>query len=157
MHARVVSAVPIQDGRISHSISDSASKMDNHIEKQHGQNVIDSLSVLDAVVPTFHEELWPKFYELFPMIGLALHSRFAIIRQCAAKCFATICDVMTAASMRYVIETVVPFLGDTLNLCYRQGSTELVYRKYRSFDLRCTDLPFAQISCRSSTLKPCPT
>lgn len=106
--------------------------MDSLIEKQYGQDVIDSLSVLDAVVPTFHEELWSKSYELFPMIGLALRSRFAIIRQCAAKCLATIGDVMTVAAMRYVIETIVPVLGDTLNLCYRQGATELVYRE------RCT-------------------
>ncbi len=91
--------------------------------------MIDSLSVLDAVVPTFHEDLWIKFHELFAMIVLALRSRFAIIRQCAARCFATICDVMTAAGMRYVIEKVVPFLGDTLNLSNRQGATELVYRK----------------------------
>ena len=99
------------------------------MEKQFGQDVIDSLSVLDAVVPTFHEALWPKFHELFPMVGLALRSRFAIIRQCAARCFATMCDVMTAAAMRFVIEKVVPYLGDSLNLANRQGATELVYRK----------------------------
>lgn len=110
--------------------SDSTSKADNLMEKQYGQDVIDSLSVLDAVVPTFHEELWPKFHELFPMVGLALRSRFAIIRQCAARCFATMCDVMTMAAMRYAIEKVVPYLGDSLNLTNRQGATELVYREY---------------------------
>ena len=49
--------------------------------------MIDSFSVLEAIVPTFHESLWPKFKEIFPMIILALRSRFAIIRQAAAKCF----------------------------------------------------------------------
>ena len=103
------------------------------MEKQFGQDVIDSLSVLDAVVPTFHEALWPKFRELFPMVALALRSRFAIIRQCAERCFATMCDVMTVAAMKYAIEEVVPYLGDSLNLTNRQGATELVYREYRTF------------------------
>lgn len=74
------------------------------------------------------------------MIGLALRSRFAIIRQCAAKCFATIGDVMAAAAMRYVIETIVPFLGDTVNLCYRQGATELLYRECSCLHSSCAVL-----------------
>jgi TATA-binding protein-associated factor len=116
--------------------------MDNHIEKSAGQDVIDSLSVLDAVAPTFHEDIWPHFHALFPMIGLALRSRFAIIRQCAAKCFATICNVMTVAAMRYVIENIVPYLGDSVNLHYRQGSTELIYREYmlRSISICLTNM-----------------
>ncbi|PSR84037.1 hypothetical protein PHLCEN_2v5539 [Hermanssonia centrifuga] len=123
-------------GLLSACAGDSPSKTDALIEKQFGQDVIDSLSVLDAVVPTFHENLWIKFHELFPMIVLALRSRFAIIRQCAARCFATICDVMTAAGMRYVIENVVPFLGDTLNLSNRQGATELVYHIVQKLDIK---------------------
>lgn len=101
--------------------------MDNLIEKQFGQDVIDSLSVLEAVVPTLHHELWPQLRELFPLIIMALRSRFAIIRQAVARCFATICDVMTVDAMRHVIEVVIPFLGDTMNLANRQGATELVY------------------------------
>lgn len=62
------------------------------------------------------------------MLDLALHSRFAIIRQSAARCFATICDVMTLDAMRYVVEHLVPLLGDALVLANRQGATELIYR-----------------------------
>jgi TATA-binding protein-associated factor len=97
------------------------------INRQHGQDVIDSLSVLEAVVPTLHQELWPKIRELFPMIAMALRSHFAIIRQSAARCFAAICDVMTVDAMRFVIETILPFLGDTLINPNRQGATELVF------------------------------
>lgn len=109
---------------------DSVSKMDSLIEQQYGQDVIDSFSVLEAVVPTFHEALWPKLNELFPMIVLALRSRFAIIRQSAARCFATVCDAMTISAMRYVVETVLPFLGDALKLSNRQGAVELIYREH---------------------------
>lgn len=103
--------------------------MDQQLEKHYGQDVIDSFSVLEAVVPTFHEELWPRFSELFPMIVLALRSRFAIVRQCAARCFSTMCDVVTADAMRYVVEKVISFLGDSLNLTNRQGAVELIYRE----------------------------
>jgi TATA-binding protein-associated factor len=64
------------------------------------------------------------------MLDLALRSRFAIIRQSAARCFATICDVMTLEAMRYVVEHLVPLLGDPLVLANRQGATELIYRSY---------------------------
>lgn len=109
---------------------DDPNATDVAIEKHYGQDVIDSLSVLEAVVPTLHAELWPNLAKIFPMMSLALRSRFAIIRQAAARCFATICDVMTSEAMRYVIEKVVPLLGDPLVLANRQGATELIYRSY---------------------------
>ena len=62
------------------------------------------------------------------MVDQALRSRFAIIRQCAARCFAAFCDVITSEAMRYVIENVIPLLGDPLVLTNRQGATELIYR-----------------------------
>jgi TATA-binding protein-associated factor len=106
---------------------DTPDSADDLINREHGQDVIDSLSVLEAVVPTLHQELRPKIRELFPMIAMALRSRFAIIRQSAARCFAAICDVMTVDAMRFVIETILPFLGDTLVNLNRQGATELVF------------------------------
>lgn len=121
--AVIVTIVP------NHS-TESPKECDTLIEKQYGQDLIDSLSVLEAVVPTLHEELWPKLAETFPMMNLALRSRFAIIRQSAARCFATICDVMTSEAMRFVIEQIVPLLGDPLVLAHRQGATELIYRSH---------------------------
>lgn len=107
----------------------SVEQSDNLIEKQYGQDVIDSLSVLEAVTPAFDPGLWPRLTEVLPILHLALRSRFAIIRQAAARCFATICDVMTNESMRYVVEHITPLLGDPLVLANRQGATELIYRK----------------------------
>ncbi|THH31546.1 hypothetical protein EUX98_g2662 [Antrodiella citrinella] len=123
-------------GLLSACAEDSPAKMDILIERQFGQDVIDSLSVLKAVIPTFHEELWPKLNELFPMIGLALRSRFAIIRQCAARCFATVSSTITVDAMRYVIEHVVPYFGDSTNLANRQGATELVYHIVQELDIK---------------------
>lgn len=109
---------------------DTPQESDILIEKQYGQDVIDSLSVLEVVIPTFHENLWPKLCEIFPLIDLALQSRFAIVRQAAARCFATVCDLMTPEAMRHVIEKVIPLVQDPLVLTNRQGATELIYREF---------------------------
>jgi len=122
---------------------DTPQESDILIERQHGQDVIDSLSVLEDVIPTFHEQLWPKLYEIFPLIDLALQSRFAIVRQAAARCFATICDLMTAEAMRYMIEKILPLIHDPLVLTNRQGTTELIYRELL-FDIS-SDLLFTFI------------
>ncbi|KAI0654791.1 SNF2 chromatin remodeling protein [Cubamyces menziesii] len=138
---RLLQAVPkmwqsMAGGLLSACSADSVAKMDELIEKQHGQDVIDSLSVLEAVVPTFHEELSHHFTELFPHVILALRSRFAIVRQSAARCFSTICDVLTMDAMRYVIETVVPYLGDASVLANRQGAIELIYHIVQKLDIK---------------------
>jgi len=118
------------------SFTDSPQQSDLLIERQHGQDVVDSLSVLAAVIPTFHEDIWPKLHQIFPMMHLALSSKFAIIRQAAAQCFATVCDVMTSEAMRYVIEKIIPLLQDPLVLANRQGATELIYRQPSRFSAR---------------------
>ncbi|KAH9063809.1 hypothetical protein EDB83DRAFT_2519959 [Lactarius deliciosus] len=121
-------------GILSACATDSPDTVDDLIGRQHGQDVIDSLSVLEAVVPTLHRDLWPKIRELFPVIVMALRSRFAIIRQSAARCFAAICDVMTVDAMRFVIEVILPYLGDTLVNSNRQGATEVVFNVIQRLD-----------------------
>jgi TATA-binding protein-associated factor len=98
--------------------------------KKYGQDVIDSLSVLEAVVPALHEELYPKVLELVPQLLIALQSCYAIIRQSAARCLAIVCNVVTMEGMKFVIENVIPLLGDSLSLSNRQGAAELMYRTY---------------------------
>lgn len=102
--------------------------VDNLIATSLGQDVIDSLSVLEAVVPTLHEELRHKLSELFPMLNLTLRSRYAIIRQSTARCFSTICEIITMEAMVVVVENIIPFISDSSNLHNRQGATELIYR-----------------------------
>lgn len=135
--------------------ADTVEKMDEQIEKRDGQDVIDSLSVLEAVVPTFHSDLSHHFTELFPHVILALRSRFAIVRQSAARCFATICDVLTVDAMRYVIEKVVPYLGDAAVLANRQGTIELIYREYAWFGIFSMAHTACKTSSRSSTSRHC--
>ncbi|KAG8888095.1 TATA-binding protein-associated factor mot1, partial [Tulasnella sp. 403] len=73
---------------------------------------------------------------IFPYILGALKSRYAVIRQCAARCFATLCDVFTTDAMRYVVEKVVPRLGDSLVLSNRQGAMELIANVVQLLDIK---------------------
>lgn len=102
---------------------------DKLMEKQFGQDVIDSLSVLRVTASTLHPGLQHRLIELLPKLTMALRSRFAIIRQCSSRCFATICGVVTVEAMRHVIEHVVPLLGDSLSVTNRQGAMELIFRE----------------------------
>ncbi len=102
---------------------------DKLMERQYGQDVIDSLSVLRVTSSTLHHGLWDRLVMLLPNLTFALRSRFAIIRQCSAKSFARICGVIITQAMRHVIEEVVPLLGDSLSLSNRQGAVELIYRE----------------------------
>ncbi|KAF8520167.1 SNF2 chromatin remodeling protein [Hysterangium stoloniferum] len=105
-------------------------------QTQKGQDVIDNLVILDAITPTFHEQLWPRLYDLFPHLVLALRSRFAVVRQLAAQAFGTICDVSTSQAMRYVIDHVIGLMGDPVSLTNRQGAIELIYHIVRKLDLK---------------------
>jgi TATA-binding protein-associated factor len=117
---------------------DSATAADDLMAQKFGQDVIDSLSVLEAVVPALHENLWPKVLELLPKLLLALRSKYAIVRRSAARCLATVCDVVTTGGMRFVIENVIPLLADPLSLPNRQGGAELIYRASKLNDHHCT-------------------
>ncbi|KAI6009398.1 hypothetical protein F5J12DRAFT_891501 [Pisolithus orientalis] len=123
-------------GLLSACSAESPQEADALMEKQYGQDVIDSLSVLGAVVPTLHSDLRPRVLELFPAMTIALRSRYAIIRQSAARCFATICDVMTTDAMRYVVENFIPLMGDAVMLSNRQGIAEAVYHIVQKLDMK---------------------
>ncbi|KAH7927090.1 hypothetical protein BV22DRAFT_1193901 [Leucogyrophana mollusca] len=123
-------------GLLSACSSDSPKDADTLMDKQYGQDVIDSLSVLEAVAPTLHADLWPKLAELFPVMTVALRSRYAIIRQSAARCFATICNVMTSDAMLFVIENIIPLLGDPVVLSNRQGAAEVIYHIVQTLDIK---------------------
>ena len=112
-------------------LPDEPNDADDEVENkpQKGQDVVDNLVILDAIVPTFHERLWPRLFELFSRLVLALRSRFAVVRQLAAQTFATICDVATSEAMRYVVDHVLPLLGNALVITNRQGAIELIYRQ----------------------------
>ncbi|KAG9093633.1 TATA-binding protein-associated factor mot1 [Ceratobasidium sp. UAMH 11750] len=111
---------------------------DKKIEKADtaGQQVIDSLTVLHVVVPSLDESLHDRVVELFPAIARALRSKYALVRQAASRSLATLCNTITVKGMRFVVEEILPFLGDTTVLENRQGAMELIYHIVQKLDLK---------------------
>ncbi|CAO3582227.1 unnamed protein product [Absidia cylindrospora] len=101
-----------------------------------GQEVIDSISLITTVVPFLSQDLWPHVISIVPFICKALQSCFAVVRQVSARCLATIANVITPETMQYVIDSVIPNLGDMLNPIHRQGAAELVYHLVQLLDTK---------------------
>ncbi|KAK7208345.1 hypothetical protein BZA70DRAFT_273502 [Myxozyma melibiosi] len=96
-------------------------------ESTLGQEIVDGLSIIRALVPRLHTELLNIFVEYYDLIGTALQSSFSVLRYAAAKCLATICSVMKVKGMTYLVENVVPMFNNALDMRCRQGAVECVY------------------------------
>lgn len=100
--------------------------LDLEIDHQFGQEIVDGLSVLRALVPTMHIDLHPFVTKLMPLVAKALTSPLSIFRYAAAKCFATICSCLRMEGMTMLVEHVLP-LANSDNIHCREGAIELVY------------------------------
>ena len=105
---------------------DEGKPMDLESHGDSGQEVIDGLSTLRALVPTMHTNLYPFVIKLMPLVARALRSPLSAFRYAAAKCFATICSVLRIEGMTMLVEHVLPHASSD-NLSCRQGAIELIY------------------------------
>ncbi|KAF2817589.1 uncharacterized protein BDZ99DRAFT_565311 [Mytilinidion resinicola] len=92
-----------------------------------GQEVVDALSTLRALVGKFHPDVLTFVKNLLPLIAKALQSRLYVLRYAAAKCFATICSVMTIDGITMLVEKVLPSISNPIDVHYRQGAVECIY------------------------------
>jgi TATA-binding protein-associated factor len=96
-------------------------------EDTFGQSIVDGLSTLRALVSKFHPSLHPFVVDLLPVIAKALKSKLAVLRYAAAKCFSTICSVMTVEGITMLVENVLPAISNPLDVRWRQGAIECIY------------------------------
>lgn len=106
-------------GNLPANIRDPANEM--------GQAVVDGLSTLRAILPKFHPGLHSWVLDLIPIIAKSLQCELSVIRYAAAKCFATICSVLTVEGMTMLVERVLPTVSNALDIHYRQGAVECIY------------------------------
>ncbi|KAF1842865.1 uncharacterized protein K460DRAFT_407248 [Cucurbitaria berberidis CBS 394.84] len=92
-----------------------------------GQEVVDALSTLRALVGRLHPDVRGFVKDLLPLIAQALQSKLYVLRYAAAKCFATICSVMSVEGVTMLVESVLPTISDGGNLYGRQGAIECIY------------------------------
>lgn len=57
----------------------------------------DGLTVIQGIVPHLHADLLGHIVTRFPFILGALKGLYSVIRQCAARCIATLCDVFISS------------------------------------------------------------
>ncbi|KAF2001692.1 hypothetical protein P154DRAFT_158003 [Amniculicola lignicola CBS 123094] len=92
-----------------------------------GQNVVDGLSTLRALVGRLHPDVRSFVKDLLPLVAKALQSRLYVLRYAAAKCFATICSVMPVDGITMLVEKVLPGINNAGNVHHRQGAVECIY------------------------------
>ncbi|EXJ85606.1 hypothetical protein A1O1_05972 [Capronia coronata CBS 617.96] len=97
------------------------------VDDAQGQSLVDAFSILRTLSPMVHPALHPWILSLSPLIGKAMRSRLSVVRYSAAKCFATICSVITVEGMTMLVQEILPNISNPLDLRDRQGITECVY------------------------------
>lgn len=93
-----------------------------------GQALIDCLTALRFAAPELNPVLHPRLISLVPAVISALSSSHAVLRCTAAKCLATLCDVITEDGMKVVVDTIVPLVGDAKRVPSRRGAVEAIHR-----------------------------
>jgi len=96
-------------------------------ESQTGQDIIDGLSILRALAPTLDPGLHSWMVDLLPVIANALRNKLSVIRYSAAKCFATLCSVITVEGMTMLVENILPGISNAIDVHHRQGAVECIY------------------------------
>lgn len=96
-------------------------------ENSFGQDVVDAMSTLRALVPTFHTDLHAFVLNLLPCVAKAMQSRLAVLRYMAAKCFASVCSVITVQGFTMLVEQVLPPINNANDVVCRQGAIECIY------------------------------
>lgn len=92
-----------------------------------GQEIVDAMSVIRMLTPTFDLAVRPFVMEMVPLVIKALHSELSVFRYMAAKCMATICSVITVEGMTALVQQVLPSINNPVDLHYRQGAIEAIY------------------------------
>jgi len=130
--AEIFDKVPILKDLIERPIKEAFTEatLPAHIFNEDGvfgQEVVDALSTLRALVGSFHPSVRDFVKELLPLIAKALQSKLYVLRYAAAKCFATICSVMPVQGVTMLVESVLPTISDGGNVHARQGAIECIY------------------------------
>lgn len=96
-------------------------------EANTGQEVVDAMSTLRALVASFHPDLHQFVLDLMGYVAKALQTRLAVLRYTAAKCFASMCSVITVKGFTMLVEKVLPPISNPTDVYCRQGAIECIY------------------------------
>lgn len=100
------------------------------------QELLDSLTVLDALCAVAPSVVLPRLMEVLPKVIISIQSKFAVVRYVAVRCLVTICDSFTQEAMKSVVLEVIPFIADPSSTARRRGATELIAGIIDRLDIR---------------------
>ncbi|KAM3162935.1 TATA-binding protein-associated factor MOT1 [Lachancea thermotolerans] len=93
-----------------------------------GQEVVDALGVLRALIVYMSEELQTnEILPRLPLILKYLRSELAVFRYSAARTLADLANTLTIQVLPFIIQTALPLMSNPSSVTDRQGLTELVY------------------------------
>nr|POE88194.1 putative helicase mot1 [Quercus suber] len=96
-------------------------------ETSTGQAVVDAMSTLRALMATLDPALYAWVLDLLPLVARALQAPLAVLRYTAAKCFASVCSVITVQGFTMLVEQVLPPINNAHEVVQRQGAIECIY------------------------------
>ena len=100
---------------------------DLQLDSSEGKELVDGISTLRTITPMLSPDLHLWILSLLPIIVKAMRSRLSVVRYVGAKCFASICSIVTVQAMTTLVEQVIPNINNPLDLHDRQGITECIY------------------------------
>ncbi|PWY98716.1 hypothetical protein BCV70DRAFT_201510 [Testicularia cyperi] len=120
------------------AFANSASDADTAIAARDdvGQGILDACAILEVNLPNLKGDLRNKVVDLLPFLTRAIQSTYAVVRSAAARCFAVVCNCLTAVALKHVVEQVIPLVGDGASVTNRQGSIELIHHTVQLLDLQ---------------------
>ena len=92
-----------------------------------GQEAVDAMSTIRALVEKLHPNLYGSVLELLPFVIRALKCKLAVLRYMAAKCIATVCSMIRIEGFEALVKQVLPSINNALEVHHRQGAIECVY------------------------------
>jgi TATA-binding protein-associated factor len=96
-------------------------------ETTTGQEVVDAMSTLRALVPTLDPALHQWVLDLLPYVATGLQCKLSVLRYTAAKCFASVCSVITVQGFTMLVKKVLPAINNAHEVVHRQGAIECIY------------------------------
>lgn len=129
--AELLSKVPklreVIEGPIRHCFTDDLPADITDPDSTTGQEVVDAMSTLRALIASLDPALHQWVFDLLPLVATALRSKLAVLRYTTAKCFASVCSVITVQGFTMLVEQVLPAISNAIEVIHRQGAIECVY------------------------------
>lgn len=125
--ARVPKLQAVIEGPIRHCFAGELPQDIDAPDSTIGQEVVDAMSTLRALVSTLEPALHGWVLDILPFVAKAMQSRLAVLRYAAAKCFASVCSVITVQGFTMLVEQVLPPINNAHEVVQRQGAIECIY------------------------------